>query len=281
MGKISDAFDKFKKEHKNSGIVNKNFNVVKKDHLSESTSHDITEELIEHGKLDENLITLFKPGSFEAEQFKVLKTNLLFPVSGKPPRIMMVTSAAPEEGKSFVAANLAVSIAQNINDHVLLMDCDIRKPKIHKYFGFHSVPGLSEYLSQKTPLPSLLLKTEIDKLTILPAGKPPHNPSELLSSEQMSHLLQEVKAKYKDRYIIIDSPPPQLTAEAGALSRQVDGIILVIRSRNTSRDIIKEIVEMLGKEKILGVIFNRYDISILTYLGHGKYSNYNKHYGKK
>ncbi len=90
-----------------------------------------------------------------------------------------MTSAVPGEGKSFTVANLAVSIAMNIQDHVLIIDCDMRKPSIHKQFGIGNVPGLSEYLSKGTDLSSLLLKTNVIKLTILPAGKPPDNPSEL------------------------------------------------------------------------------------------------------
>ena len=85
------------------------------------------------------MVSLLEPQSFEAEQFKHLRTNILFPVSGKPPRLIMVTSALPDEGKSFVSANLAVSIAQNINEHVLLIDCDMRCPSIHKSFGFGDI----------------------------------------------------------------------------------------------------------------------------------------------
>ncbi|MBW2589634.1 MAG: CpsD/CapB family tyrosine-protein kinase, partial [Deltaproteobacteria bacterium] len=162
--------------------------------------------------VDKNIVSFLEPQSFEAEQFKHLKTNILFPVSGNPPRSIMVTSAVPGEGKSFVASNLAVSIAQNIDQHVLLMDCDMRKASVHSNFGFDEVEGLSGYLSKETSLSSLLLKTDINKLTILPGGKPPNNPAELMSSNKMSELLKEVTSRYNDRYIIIDSPPPHITS---------------------------------------------------------------------
>jgi len=169
----------------------------------------------------------------------------------------MITSASPGEGKSFVASNLAISIAQNIDEHVLLMDCDLRAPKIHSIFKLPpGLPGLTEYLSKAKPLSSLLVKTFISKLTILPAGAIPKNPSELLSSEQMRRLIHEVRLRYSDRYIIIDTPPPYITSEANALVRQVDGVIMVIRHGKTRKKDVQDIINIYGKDKILGVVQN-------------------------
>lgn len=240
---------------------------------------DLEKPIYKQNTVSENLVTLLQPQSFEAEQFKILRTNLLFPASGNPPRTILVTSAVPGEGKSFVSANLAVSIAQNIEEHVLLIDCDIRRPCQHRYFGFEDTPGLSEYLSRKIPLSSVLLKTQLKKLSLLPAGTPPPNPSELLTSEPMSDLVEEVKSRYPDRYIIIDSPPPKFTAETAALARQVDGIVIVINSGRTPRGLVEELVETLGKEKILGTVMNRFDFHGSRYYGYGKYGKYSS-YGK-
>ena len=206
--------------------------------------------------LNASLVTLTKPNSIEAEQFRLLKNNILFPEKGIPPRSIMITSASPGEGKSFIASNLAVSIAQNIDEHVLLMDCDLRSPKIHSIFNLPQGPGLSEYLSQAKPLSSLLVKTFINKLTILPAGTLPKNPSELLSSEQMRRLIHEVRLRYSDRYIIIDTPPPYITSEANALVRQVDGVIMVIRHGKTRKKDVEDIINIYGKDKIIGVVQN-------------------------
>jgi len=229
--------------------------------------------------IDKNLVALLQPQSFEAEQFKMLRTNLLFPVSGKAPRSIMVTSAVPDEGKSFVAANLAISIAQGIQEHVLLLDCDIRLPSIHTQFGFGNVPGLSEYLSNGTPVSSLILKTKLDKLSIISGGKPPHNPAELLSSQQMSKLLSEARDRYRDRFMVIDSPPPKLTAETSAISRQVDGILLVVEYGSTPRQMVLDLIETMGKEKILGIILNKFHMQSSHYYGRGKYRKYGKYYG--
>jgi len=229
--------------------------------------------------IDSTLVTYHDPSSVEAEIFKILRTNILFPKVGKPPQSIMVTSAIPADGKSFVAANLAISIAQGIEEHVLLMDCDMRRSSIHKRFGFgHRVPGLSDYLSDKVPLESLLKKTDVDKLTILPGGPPPRNPSELLSSQAMEDLLKETTSRYKDRFIVVDSPPPQLTAETAALANYIDGIIIVIRYGTTPRQMVKDLVENIGKEKVLGVVMNGYRVPVTERYGYGKYNRYKYNY---
>ena len=314
MGKIFEALEKSKKQDSTSSATNKNLGTVSKGQTEKQgpsidrdemrnkgnnsavflrkeidkseypqrESHvipiDKTEVLYDENKIDKNLIVHLRPNSFEAEQFKILRTNLLFPSSGRSPRSIMVTSALPDEGKSFVSANLAASIAQSIQEYVLLMDCDIRVPCIHTQFGFGDVPGLSDHLSHGVSLPSLILGTAVNKLSILPAGKPPQNPSELLSSQQMSKLLQEVKYRYSDRYIVIDSPPPKLTAETAAISRQVDGVLLVAECGTTPRKMLSDLIEIIGKEKILGVILNKLDTQFMSYSGLGKYKKYGKYY---
>ena len=229
--------------------------------------------------LDRNLISLLEPRSYEAEQFKILRTGILFPIAGEVPKSILVTSALPGEGKTFVAANLAVSIALNINRHVLLMDCDIRKPDIHRQFGLGKVPGLNEYLMQKSELGSLLVRTDIDRLTILPGGEPSQSPSELMSSERMTELIEEVKHRYYDRLIVIDSPPTNLAAETGFLARQVDGILVVAKYGKTPRKDIADLLELLGSDKILGVVLNRVDMALKRKYGYkysGKYRGYYK-----
>jgi protein-tyrosine kinase len=282
LGKIFDALEKSKKEHKRSATTCKDsYADVNEAPKKQDIPSDTGGSLYEYNNVDKNLVTLLKPRSFETEQFKKLRTNLLFPVSGKPPRTIMITSAVPGEGKSFVSANLAISIAQSINEHVLLMDCDIRKSCINSLFGFEDVDGLSDYLSNGHSVSSLLLKTKIKKLTIFPGGKRVHNAPELLSSDRMSRLLEEVKTRYEDRYIIIDSPPPHLTAETSAMARQVDGILLVVGFGSTRREMVSELIEIFGKDKIIGVVVNRFDSCLLSNYGYSKYGKYyGKYYGK-
>jgi exopolysaccharide/PEP-CTERM locus tyrosine autokinase len=228
--------------------------------------------------IDKNLVSLMDPQSHEAEQFKILRTNLLFPVSGKAPQSILVTSSVPGEGKSFVSANLAISIALNANKHVLLIDCDLRKPDISDRFGFGPVRGLTNYLTGQADLASLLLKTSVDKLTILPGGATPSNPSELMSSEKMAELLEEVKNRYSDRLIVIDTPPPSMAAETSFLARHVDGIIVVSKHTHTPREELEDLIDQMGSEKILGTVVNFVESRSRDY-GYKKYGQYGRRYG--
>ena len=203
-----------------------------------------------------SLVTVVEPDSIMSEQFRLLKNNILFPEKGTAPRSIMITSPSPSEGKSFVAANLAVSIAKSIDEFVLLMDCDLRAPAIHELFNIDGVRGLSDYLASGIPLPDLLVKTFFEKLTILPGGTIPHNPSELLSSEQMRRLLSELKTRYTDRYIIVDAPPPHIASETNAIARIVDGIIIVVRQGKTRKKNVENLIDIYGRDKIIGVIKN-------------------------
>ena len=262
MGKIFKAMEKSQHIAENRQY-SRNIDTDKVDNTI-SLSHDSTilntdvqhQERQKSIPMNPMLITDLYPYSVESEQFRKLKNNILFPEKGKAPKCIMITSTSPGEGKSFITANLAISLAQSIDEYVLLMDCDLRSPSIHSMFGYSNVQGLSEYLSKAAPLSSLLISTFMDKLTILPAGAIPPNPSELLSSGQMRKLIHEVKLRYSDRYILIDTPPPYLTSETSVISRQVDGIVIVIKQGYTRKRDIFDIVDLYGKEKILGVVYN-------------------------
>lgn len=290
MGKIYDALEKSgsNKKLKVISSVQNNPPLSREPaaagNASEPAANDspLADSTPEAGPLDPVLVAYHEPGSMEAEIFKILRSNILFPKEGHPPRSIMVTSAIPGDGKSFVAANLAISIAQGVEEHVLLMDCDMRRSSIHHSFGFpENVPGLSDHLARGVALPELLKKTSVDKLTVLPGGAPPDNPSELLSSQAMKRLLEETKNRYSDRFIIVDSPPPQLTAETTALAKHIDGILIVIRSGSTPRAQVNELVEKIGREKILGVVLNGYRVPATERYGYGRYKAYENGYKKK
>lgn len=225
--------------------------------------------------IDHHLVALRAPQSFESEQFKILRTNILFPLAGNPPRSILLTSTAPGEGKTFAAANLAISIALNINRYVMLIDADLRWPQMHTRFGFPPVPGLSNFLAEGQDLSTLLLHTKVEKLTLLPAGPPPTNPSELISSERMANLLTEVTTRYPDRLIVIDAPPLAMAAETAVLARQVDGILVVVRYGSTQREALADLIQRVGEKKILGSIVNRVETADSRYYGY-KYASYGK-----
>ena len=242
-------------------------------HIAAVSSEPVSTE-INLDKIDPILVSVVNPESLETEIFKVLRGKILFPASGKPPRSIIVTSAVPGEGKSFVAANLAVNMAQNIEDHVLLMDCDLRRPTMHRMFGLGRVNGLSEHLANGNKIPDLLIKTGLGKLSLLPSGTPPHNPSEVLSSAKMAKLLDELKTRYQDRYLIIESPPPMLAPETSAIAKHVDAVIVVIKFGSTPMDAVEELIDNLGKEKIIGAVINHFDARTSRYYGYRKYGKY-------
>ena len=217
-------------------------------------------------KYDPKLVVLSSLGSVEAENFKALRAQILLnSKNGSPPRTIMVTSTYPGEGKSFVACNLAASIALGIDEHVLLVDCDLRKPQVHQYFGYGRSRGLSDYLTGRAEIPDLLVKTDIPKLTLLMAGTPPGNPAELLSSKRMGALIDEVRTRYDDRYVILDATPTQFTADSNVLSPHVDGILLVVMAHRSPRKAVQGGMQSLAKENMLGVVFNGYDEPMKSY----------------
>jgi len=279
VGKIFKALEKSQQSVGNSENIEEKFEAEPLPLFRDQENVHKTEIETRPVTIDPILVTGLSPQSMESEQFRLLKNSILFPEKGTVPKCIMVTSATPGDGKSFVAANFAITLSQSIDEYVLLMDCDLRSPSIHSMFGYNdNTQGLSEYLSKAKPLSSLLVKTFMDKLTILPAGEIPHNPSELLSSEQMRRLIHEVKSRYSDRYIIIDTPPPYLTSETSVISRQVDGIVIVIKQGQTRKKDILNVIDIYGREKILGVVYN-FAKKPIGY-GYGKYGYGKYGYGK-
>lgn len=268
MGKISNALERHKKEKL---IEVKRLPIEAREDLTKKRSESPlrSEWMIQDG-FSPKVVVLSAPDSLDAENFKILRAQILFPKDGERPRIIMVTSAFPGEGKTFVAVNLAVSLALGVNEHVLLLDCDLRRPDVHQVLGYSNTEGLHEFLTGKRQLPDLLIRTKIEKLSFLAAGTPSTRPSEWLSSTMMREFLEEVRARYDDRFIIIDSPPSQVTSEANVLANYVDGIIFVVMAQRSPKEAIRRNVENLGK-KILGIVFNGYATDERSYHKYDKY----------
>ena len=224
-----------------------------------------------------------------AESIRTLRAKIFYPPSGEPPRSILVTSAIPGEGKSFVCANLGVSIAQGIEKQALLVECDMRRPSLSKLLGLSSSMGLVDYLQSGTPLEQLIQQTSMPNLSVLASGKPPKNPAELIDTPRMASLIKILEKQNPNRIIIFDSPPIQAASETDVLAKRVDKIILVIRWGYARREHAKQLVEMLGKDKVLGVVFNAFEMSRLEsklqgyYYGYKDYysSSYSKYYVQK
>jgi receptor protein-tyrosine kinase/non-specific protein-tyrosine kinase len=203
------------------------------------------------------LVTLSDPESPIAEEYKKLKSMLvkLTRKSGFQ-NTVMITSSVAGEGKSITAINLALSIASEYDHTVLLVDADLRNPSIHKYLGIRHEIGLSDCLSKNIDIGRALITTEIGKLTLLPAGQKVSTPVELLLSNKMKNLIKELKNRYADRYIIIDTPPILHFAEVHFISSVMDGVIFVVREGIAPLGGIKEALNMLKDANLLGVVYS-------------------------
>ncbi len=206
---------------------------------------------------EEKLIYYSQPRSLAAEQFRKLRTYLLKRKNSESRGTIMVTSAASEEGKSFVSANLAIGIAHDFHSHALLVDCDLRNPSLAQWFGLNDGKGLSDYLRGEGDIAEFIRKTKVEKLSLLPSGKVVEdNPTELIGSRRMEALVEELKSQYHDRYVVFDSTPLLATSESEVLAKLVDGIVIVVRAGVTARETLKQATASLDKNKILGFVLN-------------------------
>ena len=276
MSKIADALDKAEKERARV-LREVSPKPVYPDTIASKTDVQTGEgagfvSKALQGPVDPKLVVFHEPGSPAAEHFKVLRSQILYPQDGKDRKVILVTSAMEGAGKTMVACNLAASIAQGVDPYALLIDTDIRKACVHRMLGFEPSEGLSEYLQADEPLSKYLIRTPMMKLTVLPAGRSVGNPAELLTSDKMRLFFKEARERYPDRFIIVDSPPVNLAAETSSLAQNVDAVVFVVRYGYSNQDLIEEAIAKVGEDKVLGIVFNCFEISPW------KYSYYKKKY---
>lgn len=193
-----------------------------------------------------------------AEAYRVVRTNLQFCQTDATLQTLLFTSAGPGEGKSTTIANSAVALAQT-GKKVLLLDCDLRKPVQHRIFQ-KSKMGLTNHLAEDTPLAQLLQESGVPNLTLLASGPVPPNPSELLGSEKMRHLLAQLREQYD--YVLIDAPPVIAVTDAAVLASKVDGVVLVLDAGEVRPEMAQQAKKLIqaGKGRVLGAILNRVEI---------------------
>ncbi len=224
------------------------------------------------------LIALEDNRSASAEAYRHLRTSLLFSSAGKPPQTILVTSSQPAEGKTTTAINTAITLAQSGAD-VVIVDCDLRRPRLHQHFGLENISGLTNYLSgEKNPDNLLKPFPGLPKLKVITSGPIPPNPAELLSSNEMKNLLQFLRGNFK--HIVIDSPPAISFTDAAILSTQVDGVVLVAMAGKSSIHLMRRFKQRLSiiGARIYGVVLNGVKANSVEYgyYGYG-YSNYYVH----
>lgn len=224
------------------------------------------------------MITLEERHSPMAEAYRHLRTSLLFSSAGKPPQTILVTSSQPSEGKTTTAINTAITLAQSDVD-VVLIDCDLRRPRLHSYFDMENTRGLTNYLSGEQDTEHLIKRCKgLPKLRVITSGPIPPNPAELLSSDEMKKLLQFLRGRYK--HVIIDSPPAISFTDAAILSTLVDGVVLVAMAGKSSIHLMRRFKQRLGNigARIYGVVLNGIKSSSVEYDYYG--SGYYDYYGK-
>jgi protein-tyrosine kinase len=233
------------------------------------------EVAVDLGKLRER--GMIAPGgerTATAESFQRIKRRILTSAvnsaASVPANLVLVTSALAGEGKTFCAINLAISIALEVDHSVLLVDADVRKPSIPDVLGLRVEKGMMDLLAdRRIDMAEVLYKTDIGKLTVLPAGTPQPHTTELLASGAMRELLTEMAARYRDRIIIFDSPPLLLASEAGVLASHMGQVVMVVESDKTTESALKEALSHIDSSRLTGLVLNK-----AASLGLGSYGGY-------
>jgi receptor protein-tyrosine kinase len=218
-----------------------------------------------------------------AEEFRIIKRPLIANAFGqgaarvKNGNLIMVTSSLPGEGKSFCAINLAISMAMEMDRTVLLVDADVAKPRVPEYLGIHADKGLLDVLQDRDlKLSDVLIRTDIAKLTVLPAGRTYKRATELLASAAMTRLVEDIGNRYPDRIILFDSPPLLATSEASVLATHMGQIVMVVEAEKTSQEAVREALSHIQSCEVVGMLLNKTTPTPGADYYYGYYGSYGK-----
>ncbi|HLH73360.1 MAG TPA: CpsD/CapB family tyrosine-protein kinase [Chloroflexota bacterium] len=209
-----------------------------------------------------------QPRSPVSEAYRQLRTNIQFYSLDRAVQTVLVTSASPDDGKSTTLANLAVTFAET-GRGVLAVDCDLRRPSLHTFFGLSNDVGLTTLIREERTVADVVVDTEVPNLRILPSGPLPPNPAELLGSQRMERVIETLRGMAD--VILFDSPPMIAVTDAAVLGAKMDGVLLVVSVNKTKRDHVSRAKRLLEKvnAKVLGVVLNnvKFDGSLYRYYG--------------
>jgi len=216
---------------------------------------------------EKRIVSGFDPCGF-TEVFKILSTQVSHALRGHHWSTLAVTSSWEREGKTLVAINLAISLAMEFQQTVLLVDADLRQPRVRDYFGLEPGLGLSDYLMSGTPIEQLLIEPGIGRFVVLPGGKPQLHSSEMLGWRKMSQLVEELKARYASRIVVFDLPPLLAAADVLAFAPNVEAALLVVEAGKTRRDDVRRAAELLSSTHLIGTVLNKSDEPVVSVYGH-------------
>jgi capsular exopolysaccharide synthesis family protein len=206
-----------------------------------------------------DLVTVASPDNVASEAYRTLRTNLLYALEDGPSKVIVVTSPGPLEGKSITCANLGVVLAQT-DKNVLILDCDLRKPTLHKIFGLRNLRGVVELLTGERKLQEVWQESPLLGMRIVTAGPIPPYPAELLSSGSFAQLLDQARQGFD--YVLLDSPPTQLVSDPLILAAQGDGVLLVLDLQNTRKESVRHSMRSLESAgaNLLGTVMNNVEL---------------------
>jgi protein-tyrosine kinase len=265
--KIRKAIEKARRARQGlltPGSVTKEVKEWKAPVYTESRHVNLDREVLERNRC----VAMF-PDSPYLTAYKILRTQIQKRIMEKDWNSLMITSAVPGEGKTLTAVNLAGSFALEFDKTVLLMDCDFQRQEVHKILGISSDKNLVDYLVDGVALKDLIIWPGIDRLTLISGHRTIQESTELLASPGMKLLVEEVKTRYQDRFVIFDVPPVLAGADAIAFAMYADCVIMVVEMGRTSMQDVERALELIPKEKFLGFVLNRDDFP-----GAGSYGYY-------
>lgn len=261
----------FKKSKKYNSYLSHRYSYGSENPEKEHTLPEVKEiELVNH----------LYPDLPISDDYRTIRTSILLSHAEKPPKTILFSSAMTQEGKTATVVNMAISFAQ-LQERVLVVETDLRKPRLHRLFKVRNIPGLTGFLTGKVPLKEVIQKTFIENIWLVPSGPIPPNPAELLNSKKLRDLLDEVSQVFD--IILLDSPPILAVTDSVIIASIVDSIVAVVRAGKTRRKPFLSAVEELkrARSKIIGVVFNGADFAkegsyYSKYYRYYKYGSYGK-----
>jgi len=248
MGKIQEALRKAEESRAQHAETGKAADAVSGGHGAGTATSFALSAAVRSGEVDPHLVALTEPRSVHADQYRALRDGLLANSAAKAPKVFVVASAAPREGRTVTALNLACTLAEDTTKRVVVVDADLRKPALHKLLGIDNQRGLADYLAGGTMLEMVIQRSRLANLWAMPSGRVPPNPAELLGGKRMDDVLARLRRDYD--YVVIDTPPVTSSGDAAAVAPRGDATLLVVRMDRTPREAARHAIELLKKAKV-------------------------------